>query len=110
MNYRRRRCALETCDQLFTPARKNQRFCSTEHKYEFHFKTPTFRKTEREIVKLVAKELAKAVPKIERGIWLRLETNPPPALIDRIIRIGELAFEKRAKSQNGFAETGNGAV
>jgi hypothetical protein len=50
---RRRRCNLERCNALYRPVKKNQRFCSVEHKHEYHFKTPTFRKFEDEIKRLV---------------------------------------------------------
>jgi hypothetical protein len=52
---RRRHCDLERCNQLYTPKKKNQRFCSAEHKNEYHFKSPTFRKFEDEIRGLVRK-------------------------------------------------------
>jgi hypothetical protein len=82
--YRRRRCQLETCNILFRPIRSNQRFCCLAHKHDFHFKTPTFRKTEREIVKLVKAEVVRHLPRIERQIWLKLEADPPPGLVARI--------------------------
>lgn len=52
---RRRRCALERCNQLYQPVKKNQRFCREEHKTEYHFKSPTFRKFEDEIRGLIRK-------------------------------------------------------
>lgn len=33
---RRRRCKLDTCNQLYIPKAHNQDFCSTEHRKEFH--------------------------------------------------------------------------
>ena len=52
---RRRRCALETCNQLFRPKTKWQRFCCLTHKSDYHFKSPTFRKFEDEIKGLIRK-------------------------------------------------------
>ena len=52
---RRRRCVLLRCRQLYRPVKKNQRFCSEEHKNEYHFKTPTFQKFEDEIKGLIRK-------------------------------------------------------
>lgn len=94
--FRRRRCKLETCNQLFTPIRANQRFCSLDHKHQFHFVTPTFRKTQHEIVKLVKAELERHLPKLQRQIWLRLEADPPPGLVSRITE----ALAKKQESQS----------
>ena len=59
--FRRRRCKLERCDELFEPKKKNQLFCSTEHKDEWHFKTPHFRKLEPAIRTLVREMIRAAV-------------------------------------------------
>jgi hypothetical protein len=53
--FRRRRCELERCNQLYRPKKKNQRFCCVEHKHEYHFKSPTFRKFEDEFKGLIRK-------------------------------------------------------
>jgi len=58
---RRRRCELEKCNQLFKPKRKEQRFCCSEHRSEYHFKTPTFRKFEQEIETLIRKIIKQMV-------------------------------------------------
>jgi len=58
---RRRRCQLETCNQLFQPRRKEQRFCSDKHRSEYHFKTPTFRKLQDEIKTLIVKTVRQMV-------------------------------------------------
>lgn len=61
---------------MFTPTRRWQKFCCVEHRDEFHFKTETFSKVRAEMEKMLAVA--------ERRIWLQLETEPPPALIDRL--------------------------
>lgn len=58
---KRRRCRLESCNQLFWPVRQNQRFCCPPHKSEYHLKTPSFRKFEDEIEKLMLKVLRREV-------------------------------------------------
>jgi hypothetical protein len=58
---KRRRCQLETCNILFRPNRRDQRFCSSKHRSEYHFKTPTFRKFEDEIRKLCEKTIKRMV-------------------------------------------------
>jgi len=52
---RRRRCVLPRCRQLYRPVKKNQRFCCSEHRDEYHFKSPTFQKFEDEIRSLIRK-------------------------------------------------------
>lgn len=58
---RRRRCVLESCNELFRPKKANQRFCKPEHKAEWHFKTPHFRKLEPAIRSLVREMIRDAV-------------------------------------------------
>lgn len=82
--FRRRRCCLTTCNQLYTPVRANQKFCSTEHKNEFNFKTESFQRVKREVMKLVEEETFRHVDRIARVVFLLLETTPPPALVDRV--------------------------
>lgn len=52
---KRIRCRLESCNILFWPTQKHQRFCCAQHKSEYHLKTPSFRKFEDEIEKLMLK-------------------------------------------------------
>lgn len=59
--FRRRRCELERCNQLYRPVKKEQRFCSNEHRNEYHFKSPTIRKLNDEIIRLVEKTIKKMV-------------------------------------------------
>jgi hypothetical protein len=73
---------------LFRPIRSNQLFCSAAHKDEFRFRSEGFRRTKDEVLKLVASEvprlIAQLLPKLTRGVFLALETDPPPALLQRI--------------------------
>jgi hypothetical protein len=82
--YRRRRCQLVTCHQLFTPIRSNQRFCCREHKQEFHFKTETYSRVKAEVLKLVEEKCFALVERLARRVYLELETAPPPALVARV--------------------------
>lgn len=50
---KRRRCKLKTCNQLYRPVKANQKFCSVDHKTEYHFHTPDFRKLEQEFIRMV---------------------------------------------------------
>lgn len=54
---RRRRCALPTCNELYRPVKRNQRFCSIECKHEYHFKSETFSKVKREVLALIDREV-----------------------------------------------------
>jgi hypothetical protein len=54
---KRRRCTLESCNQLYWPKQKHQRFCCPVHKSEYHLKSPSFRKLQDEIVILLRKTL-----------------------------------------------------
>lgn len=54
---RRRRCALPSCNQLYRPVKGNQRFCSIEHKHEYHFKSETFSRVKREVLALIDREV-----------------------------------------------------
>ena len=54
---KRRRCILESCNKLYWPKQRHQRFCSPQCKSDYHLKSPTFRKLQDEIVKLMRQTL-----------------------------------------------------
>ena len=83
--YRRKRCFLKTCGQLFRPKTKWQRFCCAEHKKQFHYKGDEYGRLEKDIVNLVHETIDARLSYIARKVFLMLEVEPPPALISRIV-------------------------